>query len=78
LAARFLQKRCTLVPIHLPSINLSSVATGAALDRDIKAGFASIDPTTSVGEQPPLLVLAPRTERERQQPITAWCFTTHT
>jgi hypothetical protein len=77
-ATPLLQKRRTIVPVHLPSFNLSAFATRAALDLHIKAGFASIDATPSVGKQPPLPVMATRTERDRQQPITSSSLTTHT
>jgi hypothetical protein len=70
-AARFLQKRCTLDPIHLPSIDLAALPAGATLDRNIKAAFAAIDPAASVGEEPPLLPPAPRAQRKRQQQITS-------
>ncbi|HJQ49195.1 MAG TPA: hypothetical protein VJ838_01625 [Gaiellaceae bacterium] len=66
-AASLLEERRAFALIDLAPRNLSPLASGAALMRNVKLSPASIEPASAVGKHPPLLSLPARTEGHRQE-----------
>jgi len=67
LAARLLQKRQSILPVHCTPHSLPPLSTGTPLVRNIDPSLSSIDPGAAVGKQSPLVGLAARTERDGQK-----------